>query len=428
MNAPLLEHSQAMPKTLTEWLVWLERPRTNQIKLGLDRMLAAANRLGCRLFSCPIILVAGTNGKGTTVSALNTVYREAGYRIGSYFSPHLECFNERIQINLQPISDDALSACFAKIYQQCDGFELSYFEYTTLAAMLYFKSEPLDVLIFEVGLGGRLDATNILEPTLSIITTVDFDHQAILGNSLEAIGFEKAGILRHKTACVLSTDMPKTVYQQAKRLEVKLLQLGKDYRIQYNPRCQPIYEDAWGSVSLHPEYHPEMQAGAIAATRLLHDKLPIHKGVLESGLKAIRLPGRQMFLELENAWQICLDVAHNAQSVRYLAQKMMDLDWRPHIVFSCLADKDYSTMIAALVPFAQSWQLFPITSPRALKPAMIAEEILRQDSTADLRIHSNATNALKALFFKESRSTVLICGSFHTVGEGMAALRPYYRI
>lgn len=418
---------QAKPNTLLEWLAWLERPRRNQMKLGLSRMQEAAKVLQCKTFACPVILVAGTNGKGTTVNALSAVYRQAGYCVGSYFSPHLERFNERIQINGTSISDNALSACFAKIREICKDDDLTYFEYTTLAALWYFSTKSLDLIILEVGLGGRLDATNIVEPTLSIITTVDYDHQAILGNSLEAIGREKAGIMRSGKPCILFSEMPKTVYEQATRLGVHLMQSGKDYRTVRSESGMVLYRDEKGDIALNTDYHADMQAGAVAATRMLQNRLPVDDKVLEAGLASMRLHGRQTFLRLDNGWQVCLDVAHNPQSVAYLAEKLVRLNWRPHIVFSCLADKDSSRMIATLRPYAKSWQIFPLSSPRAEMPDIIATEIQSQDSNANIGIYDSAKNALRNLFTEYAPDTLLICGSFHTVGEGLSVLKQDYR-
>lgn len=428
MNAPFPNPASSQPETLAEWLAWLERPRCNQIKLGLSRMFDAANALHCRIFSCPVILVAGTNGKGTTVQSLSAIYQQAGYQVGSYFSPHLLCFNERIQVNGKPISDSALSACFAKVHQYCKDEETSYFEYTTLAALLYFSEQQLDLIILEVGLGGRLDATNIVDPSLSIITTVDFDHQAILGSSLEAIGREKAGIMRAGRPCVLSSaDMPKTVYQQAKQLGTTLVQFERNYQIIRLADGKAFYQDGQGRITLHPNYQPEMQAGAVAAVRVLQDLLPLDNTAVEAGLESMQLWGRQTWLNLENGWKICADVAHNSQSVRYLAEKLAGRGWRGHILFSCLSDKDYASMIKVLLPYAKSWYIFPLSSPRALMPDIIAQEIQKQDADAKLQIHSSAEQVLAAVFSQQAPDELLICGSFHTVGEGLTVLKQHYR-
>lgn len=427
MSVQLPKIQNKKPETLTEWLTWLEQPRQNQIKLGLSRMREAAQILSCAQFSCPIILVAGTNGKGTTVSCLSTIYQQAGYQVGSYFSPHLQHFNERIQLNGKSISDAKLTACFSKIYEHCQTAEISYFEYTTLAALLYFSAENPDVIILEVGLGGRLDATNIIEPSLSIITTVDFDHQDILGDSLNAIGREKAGIMRSEKPCVLSSStMPHTVYQEATRLSVPVHQLGAHYHIKPLANGELEYQDAHSHFRLHPEYHPEMQAGAVAAVRLLQGMLPVRDHDIQFGLANMQLSGRQTLLNLDNGWQVCIDVAHNNQSVVYLAKKIARWKWRPQVLFSCLADKDLSKMIEALKPYAQSWYLFPLSSPRALSPDIIAKEIRKHDPNVKLYIYSCAEDAIANLFAEQTDKRLLVCGSFHTAGEGLAVLKQHY--
>ena len=208
--------------SLAAWLDYLEHRHSEEIQLGLTRVKTVARQLDLLTFDATIIIVAGTNGKGSTVAALETIYRAAGYAVGSYTSPHLIHFNERIRVNLEPITDKTLCAAFTAIEEACESIHLTYFEMATLAALWYFKSFVLDVIILEVGLGGRLDATNIIDADLAIITTIDFDHQAYLGHTKEAIGYEKAGVLRPNQPFIYADkNPPESLITYAKSLNAQ---------------------------------------------------------------------------------------------------------------------------------------------------------------------------------------------------------------
>ncbi|MDF1928905.1 Mur ligase family protein [Legionella pneumophila] len=215
---------------LNHWLTHLETRNTQEIQLGLTRVLTVAQKLNLQRPNCKVITVAGTNGKGSTVTALETIYHQSGFRVGTYTSPHLLVFNERIRINLTPIQDKDLCKAFSVIEEARYPTNLTYFEMATLAALWYFKQHDLDLIILEVGLGGRLDATNIVDTDLAIITTIDFDHQNFLGDTLELIGYEKAGILRkNKPFIYADLSPPKSVVEVALQLGASSYLYGKDY-------------------------------------------------------------------------------------------------------------------------------------------------------------------------------------------------------
>ena len=251
-------------KTLQDWLLLLENRHQEEIQLGLERVKTVALRLGLCDLDATVITVAGTNGKGSTVAALDAIYNAAGFRVGRYTSPHLLSFNERICINQNPITDFELCDAFQVIEQARSDIHLTYFEMTTLAAFYYFKKNKLDVVILEVGMGGRLDATNIVDATLAIITTIDLDHQDYLGSTIEAIGYEKAGILRAGQHFIYAdNNPPASVLNEAQRVRTQMLCLG-DYTYQTSSEHFNVVLKSGEIISLsYPAVHLNAAAAAI---------------------------------------------------------------------------------------------------------------------------------------------------------------------
>ncbi|MFI4955433.1 MAG: bifunctional folylpolyglutamate synthase/dihydrofolate synthase, partial [Gammaproteobacteria bacterium] len=217
--------------TLPEWLSYLETLHPQAIDLGLERVKKVADKLNIQHPATKVVTVTGTNGKGSCVAALAAIYQQAGYRVGAYSSPHLWHFTERILINGIPVAEKDLCAQFIKIEQARENISLTYFEFTTLAALLIFQQQNLDLVILEVGMGGRLDAVNIIDPDIAVITTVDLDHQAWLGETCEKIGYEKAGIMRTGIPVVCGREMPNSVYQTAQTQDVRMYVLGKNFDV-----------------------------------------------------------------------------------------------------------------------------------------------------------------------------------------------------
>lgn len=313
-------------KSINEWLHDLETRNTHEIQLGLTRIMEVAQKLCLQLPGCPVITVAGTNGKGSTVTALEMIYHVAGYKVGAYTSPHLIQFNERIRVNLTPISDDDLCQAFSIIEEARGETLLTYFEMTTLAALWYFKKMELDIIILEVGLGGRLDATNIVDAELSIITTIDFDHQEYLGNTLDAIGYEKAGILRSgKPFIYADINPPASVTQVAKQLGVPAYLWSQEFSIQEEDSVWSLhYEEKLGFSSVSGLSKPSIQlksaAAAITASVLLEHHLPVTPSHFQVAMQRIYIPGR---LQLhEGRVSTLFDVSHNPQSARLLADTL----------------------------------------------------------------------------------------------------------
>lgn len=425
------------PNCIKSWLHDLETRNTQEIQLGLTRIREVAKKLQLHHAKCKVISVAGTNGKGSTVTALETIYHGAGYKVGAYTSPHLMHFNERIRAHLQPITDEDLCYALSVIEEARAEIMLTYFEMTTLAALWYFNKLPLDLIILEVGLGGRLDATNIIDADLSIITTVDFDHQDFLGNTLNAIGYEKAGIIRPgKPFIYADTHAPETVVQVAKELAAPSYFLDNDYFIQEQ-------ENAW-SVQLtlkdqllvtvselsKPKIQLKSAAAALIACLLLDEYLPIPQMQLQKAMQEIFIPGRLQFIQGEV--NVLYDVSHNPQSVALLAnnvpcilKKIAETTGKKakvHAVFSALKDKDILGLISPLKDCVDHWYPAQLENKRALSAALI----LAFFKDAEIWIEKCYNDPLIAFETAHSRAQpgdlIVVYGSFFTVSQVMGCM------
>ncbi|MCX7115951.1 MAG: bifunctional folylpolyglutamate synthase/dihydrofolate synthase [Gammaproteobacteria bacterium] len=400
--------------TLADWLHHLEsRFRHAPIKLGLERMADFAARLAVDSLPCVVITVAGTNGKGSTVRALEAMYLAAGYQVGAYTSPHLLVFNERIRWNGVAISDAAWCEAFAAI-AQCEGAdELTYFEWTTLAALYFFKTQRPDVVILEVGMGGRLDATNVIDADLAIITTIDFDHEAYLGQTLDAIGYEKAGILRAGRPFIFASKMvPDSVVEVAKTLGAKGVYAGRDYHYDITPWAFHFHTQTLNWTATLPQLHPEAVSAALMATCLLKDRLPIEETAWHAAITA-RVPGRLQVLPSD----IVVDVAHNPQSVRRLSQWLKDRypDRAIHAVFSALEDKAISSMVATLNAQVTTWHVAPLEGERAATQEQLRDAFSLFPSSPILWYNDVFSAFTSAKRTRETGELVVVFGSFLTV-------------
>ena len=353
-------------QTLQDWLFLLENRHQEEIQLGLERVKTVALRLGLCDLEAVVITVAGTNGKGSTVAALDAIYNAAGYRVGRYTSPHLLSFNERICINQMPITDAALCEAFQVIEEARGDIHLTYFEMTTLAAFYYFKKNGLDVVILEVGMGGRLDATNIIDASLAIITTIDLDHQDYLGSTIEDIGYEKAGILRADQPFIYA-DMnpPVSILKEAQRLRVQMSFLG-DYSYQTSVDQFNVVLHSGEVISLPcPAIHLNAAAAAIVASDILKDALPITHQHQKNAMKGVHLTGRRQIVK--GPVTTLLDVAHNPQAVRLLADfiRTYPCNGKIHAVFSGLKDKDLCGLIKPMLSVVDFWYLTTLQGKRA---------------------------------------------------------------
>jgi dihydrofolate synthase/folylpolyglutamate synthase len=404
---------------LSSWLLHLEQRLPQEIHLGLERIRLVADRLNLTRPQAKVITVAGTNGKGSTVYALERIYHEAGYRVGAYTSPHLILFNERIRFNLQPITDEALCAAFTLIEQARETIILSYFEMTTLAALWYFREQKVDVLLLEVGLGGRLDACNVIDPDLSIITTVDYDHQAFLGDTLEAIGFEKAGILRQgKPFIYADVNPPKTVLNEAFRLKVPLYLYGEDFSFEEKENDWSVFLPKQPLLQIpKPNLSLKAASAAILATRILQEDLAVSTSCLKSALRQMFIPGRLEWHQAEV--NVLFDVSHNPQSVRRLSSFLQSLNVKGqiHAVFAALKDKDILKLILPLKDQVYYWYPTELDNKRALD----ALDLLDAFRKAEIPVESCYTSPPQA--YAEARACakpgdlIVVYGSFITVGQ-----------
>lgn len=409
--------------TKNEWLEFLENRHQQEIQLGLSRISQVAKLMGLNQVDAKVITVAGTNGKGSTVASLEAIYLAAGYQVASYTSPHLLVFNERIRLNQKPITDEDLCEAFSLIEEARGEIALSYFEVTTLAAFWYFKQHALDLIILEVGLGGRLDATNIIDADLAIITTIDFDHQQFLGNTKEAIGYEKAGILRkNKPVIFADTNPPKSILIQAEELETPCFFLGKhyDYFLQEKD-FKFVYENQLIQF-VKPSLHPNAVAAALMASFCLQKELPINDAQRIKGLKTVFLAGRlQLF---QGDLTTLFDVAHNPQSVSYLTEFIKNLPKKGkiHAVFSALKDKDLQGLVEPLKEQVDYWYLAMLSGKRAASTEQLMALFANTPGLVPL-CYSDPLAAYQAACNEATADDLIIVyGSFITVGKVLATV------
>ncbi|MFC3907586.1 bifunctional tetrahydrofolate synthase/dihydrofolate synthase [Legionella dresdenensis] len=413
-----------MSKTLIQWLKELETRHSQEIQLGLERVAQVAGRLNLLNPEPWVIAVAGTNGKGSAVASLESIYMAAGYQIASYTSPHLVAFNERISINRQSISDAALIEAFEVIEQAREEVALTYFETTTLAALWYFKQQPLDVIILEVGLGGRLDATNIINSDLAIITTIDYDHQMFLGDTLEQIGREKAGIMRTSKPCVYADrNPPQSITEYANAIKAKLLINGGDYVFEVaNDKLQLTFADKDYALPL-PKYHPNSVTAAVVACILLQPGLPVSEQAFRDGIADIQLQGRMQIIE--GHCTTLLDVAHNPQAAGNLAATVAKNypDRKIHVVFSAFEDKDISGTIKPMVEIADCWYPALMASRRAANKEQLLCALEANGVWGTLCYNDPLLAYQAACQQAAPGDLIIVYGSFIMVGSVLSSLK-----
>ena len=341
-------HNQ--PTTLADWLSTLEALHPKAIDMGLERVSQVKDRLDIH-FDCPVIIVGGTNGKGSTCAMLESILLQAGYRVGLYTSPHLMHFNERARVGGEPVADAALVANFAQVEEARGDVSLTYFEFTTLAILQLFAEANLDAVILEVGLGGRLDAVNVIDADVAIVTSVDIDHTEYLGNTREEIGFEKAGIFRAGKTAICSDPVPPTsLIAHAEAIGADLWLLSRDFNYsgdkqQWNYGGRSQRRNSLGYPSLRGANQLLNAAAVLAALENLRDRLPVGAQEVRNGLAMVDLPGR--FQVLPGRPTVILDVAHNPHAAATLAQNLDNMGFHryTYAVFGAMHDKDISGVV-----------------------------------------------------------------------------------
>lgn len=410
---------------LDDWLDWQSTLHPKEIELGLERVCAVWQRLHPGPLDCKLITVAGTNGKGSCVAFLEAILRSASYRVGCYTSPHLVRYNERVLIDGEPVSDRGLCEAFARVDQARNETPLTYFEFGTLAALDLFAAAGLDVVVLEVGLGGRLDAVNIVDADVALITTVDIDHTDWLGATREQIGREKAGIMRPGCPVVFAAgDMPDSIRECAETLGAKLLRAGVDYQWR---RQDQGWEWLHGEHPRHSLPLPNMRgdfqlqnaAAVLMVLEQLRDELPLDQRAVRFGLQEAQLPGR--FQVLGRDPQMILDVAHNAQAARSLADNLGDMfcQGRSIAVFSMLADKAIDQVVKIMAPRIDEWYLFPIKAERAASLARLEQELDAQGiGEAQRRSFDDVETAFSAARSVAGEGDrIVVFGSFFAVSD-----------
>ena len=433
--------------TLSDWLAHCERLHPVTIDMGLDRVRRVAQRLGL-VMHCPVITVAGTNGKGSTCAMLEAVYGEAGFRTGVYTSPHLVHFQERCRVAGEAVAAEGLLPAFAEVEaarlgqgapaandSSDDGGEisLSYFEFTTLAILRTLSQSELDVAILEVGLGGRLDAVNIIDTDCAVITSIALDHTALLGPDREAIGYEKAGIMRTGRPVIVSDPVPpQSVLDRAMEVGADLWRLGKDFHFAGD-------QQQWGW-AMHPSHggrryaglaYPALRganqlvnaSGVLAVLEALRPRLPVTAQAVRNGLAMVELPGR--FQIVPGTPTLVLDVAHNPHSVAALTENLDAMGFYPctHAVFGAMADKDLAAMLERIAPLIDRWHVTDLPLERASKAQALADMLDGNPATApkgESRVagcHASPIGALRAAVAEaDPADRIVVFGSFFTVG------------
>ena len=399
---------------LAAWLSYLENLHSKAIDMGLERVSQVAARLDVLKPAPFVFTVAGTNGKGTTCRTLEAMLMAAGYKVGVYSSPHLVRYTERVRVQNTELAESAHTASFAEIEAARGDISLTYFEYGTLSALWLFKQAQLDVVILEVGLGGRLDATNIVDPDVAVITSIALDHTDWLGPDRESIGREKAGIFRPgKPAIVGEPDMPHTIADVAQEKGALLQRRDVDWRYSVTESGWR-FEDAAGALDNLPLPQVPQPNAATALAALRASGLAVEEQAMRDGIQHAILPGR--FQIVSESPRLILDVAHNPHAAAYLAGRLKSLPKTGRVlaVIGMLHDKDIGGTLACMESVVDSWYCAPLEGPRGAT----AEQLMAHLG-AGQRFDSGAQAWRAAMADARPEATVLVCGSFHTVAHVM---------
>jgi dihydrofolate synthase/folylpolyglutamate synthase len=411
--------------SLKDWLGYIESIHPSTIDLTLERIKVVVERLNLDI-SFSIITVGGTNGKGSTCAILESIYKEAGYKVGCYTSPHFLHFNERIKIQANPVSDDLICEAFTKIESIRKEISLTYFEYGTIAAMIIFADADLDIAILEVGLGGRLDAVNVFDSDCAIVTSIDLDHMDYLGHTREAIGFEKAGIYRaNKIAICGDFDPPQSLIKYCESIHAELKMIGKDFAYEaHHDSFDFSIESSFVMNIILPKLQGDFQlanaSSALMAVKIMEDQLPLTETSIQQGIASALLPGR--FQEVKINPSLILDVAHNPHAAKSLRDNLRthSVSGKTIAVFSILRDKDILGVVAAVSLDIDAWYIAEIENERAANIDTICKAIQKVNPSAHIVTFKNIQEAYQFASNEVERNDRIIAfGSFYTVADIM---------
>jgi dihydrofolate synthase/folylpolyglutamate synthase len=412
--------------TLSQWLAWQETLHPRAIDLGLERVHEVAGRLDLLPPTYRVITVGGTNGKGSCVAFLDAILRAAGYRVGAYTSPHLLRYNERIRVDGRAVDDATLCRAFARIDAARGDISLTYFEFGTLAALALFREAGVAVAVLEVGLGGRLDAVNILDADAALVTVVDIDHTEWLGPDRDSIGFEKAGIYRAGRPAICADPAPPlSLVTHAEALRALFFQVGRDYIFQCGTTHWRWRHGGvqWEELPL-PRLFGRHQIGNAAAVLMtlstLSAQLPISIAAIRRGLQQAQPPGRCQILLGPVEW--ILDVAHNGHAANALVQGLRDrpCPGRTWVVLGMLADKDAATLACTLDGLVDGWLAATLEGPRGRTGAQLADTLEQSGVTASVDSFTGVPEAcLAAARQAVPGDRIVVCGSFYTVAQAL---------
>ena len=391
-------------RTLDDWLNWQETLMEETIVLGLDRVETVYERLFPNGVPFGVITIAGTNGKGSTVSFLDSIYRQSKYKIGRSTSPHLIKYNERFAINGVEASDETIIKAFELIETQRKNIALTYFEFSTLAALIIFAEADIDLALLEVGLGGRLDSVNVVDSDVSVITNIAIDHTDYLGNTREPIGREKAGIMRTSRPCICGDqDPPDTLISYANEINTPITLVSEGYP---------------GEIGLEGAHQRINAAVAIKAVECLMDRFPVLDQMTTDGIRKASIKGRFEKKYIADK-TIILDVAHNPAAVESLVDTLRESPMNTVAIFSALIDKNIIDMVSLASESIKHWYLVPLSSERAIESKELRNKFSKPSATS---ICDDMNAAIKAALGRKEIQRVVIFGSFYTIADATLIL------
>ncbi len=386
-------------KTLDDWLTWQETLMEETIVLGLDRVQLVYEKLFPSGVPFRVITVAGTNGKGSTVSFIDSIYRQSTYKVGRSTSPHLLKYNERYAIDGEDVSDEVIINAFELIEAKREDIKLTYFEFSTLAAFIIFAKAEVDIAILEVGLGGRLDSVNVVDSDVSVITNIAIDHTDYLGDTREAIGREKAGVMRGSRPCICGDqDPPQSLLAYAKEIDTDITFVSQTYE---------------HDIGLEGDHQRLNAAVAIKAVKSLSEQFPVSLKMIVEGVKKASIRARFEKIEIGEKI-IILDVAHNPAAVKTLVDTLSKSPMQTVAIFSALIDKDIIEMVDLASSAIKHWYLVPLSSERAIESRALRNKFSSSDSTT---ICKDIKSAIQESLAHQDAERIVIFGSFYTIAD-----------